>query len=333
MVIEKSTIYRDSISGVAFYLIPQAGFLSIAGEDRVGYLQRQTTNDMALLVEAKALMSVLTSPTARILDVFYLLNLADSIGAITLPGQAEITARFLKSRIFFMDKVTVDDVSEGFAQFEILGREAGEALNSINFNPMAEIDEVSHFRITDQDIYLFRMQPTLGLGFRLLAPASVAPEITVRLKKSGIIELDEATYHLLRIEKGLPFVGNELNEAYTPLETGLKTAVSEHKGCYTGQEVIARQITYDKVTQRLCGLKLEAPVETGAKLWKDGKSAGVITSVALSPRFGPIGLAMIRKPFDEPGKLLDVGDPESGITQGEVVHLPFEDAASDRKSP
>ena len=96
--------YDAVTQGVAFYELPGAGFLSISGDDRVRFLQRQTTNDIELLAPDRVIPTVLTSSTARILDVFYLVYEPKAIDVVPLPGHAQETAHYLKSRIFFKER-------------------------------------------------------------------------------------------------------------------------------------------------------------------------------------------------------------------------------------
>jgi folate-binding protein YgfZ len=136
--------------------------------------------------------------------------------------------------------------------------------------------------------------------------------------------LEDEDYSILRIEAGLPAAEAELSEDYTPLEAGLQSAISSTKGCYTGQEVVARQLTYDKVTQHLCGLRLEQRTQPGERLWAaDGSRAGKITSAASSPLFGEIALAVVKRPFHQPGERLGVGETLETSAQAQVVALPF----------
>ena len=149
--------------------------------------------------------------------------------------------------------------------------------------------------------------------------------LTSALKDAGVPGLDQESYHTLRVEAGQPAVGSELSEEYSPLETGLSSAISGNKGCYTGQEVIARQITYDKVTRQLAGLRLEALVEPGdsLRMADEDRTVGEITSVAWSPRFGPIALAIIRRPYHFPGTRLRLGG-QARDRQAIVIALPFQ---------
>ena len=131
-------------------------------------------------------------------------------------------------------------------------------------------------------------------------------------------EGDEA-YQVRRIELGRPEPGAELTGEYSPLEAGLAWACAENKGCYTGQEIIARQITYDKVTRVLVGLVGDAPLSPGASLSADGRDVGTITSTAYSPLLGaPIALAIVKRPHDVPGSEL-----QSEGKSVRVTALPF----------
>jgi folate-binding Fe-S cluster repair protein YgfZ len=107
------------------------------------------------------------------------------------------------------------------------------------------------------------------------------------------------------------------------LETGLEWAVAGGKGCYTGQEVIARQMTYDKITQHLVGLHLGNSARPGQRIWADGKPVGIVTSAVRSPRFGEIALAIIKRPHHQAGTLVRVGDTDTLSLPATVSSLPF----------
>ncbi|HEX7972963.1 MAG TPA: glycine cleavage T C-terminal barrel domain-containing protein [Anaerolineales bacterium] len=316
--------YQAALQGAAFFQQPDAGYLRIGGPDQADFLQRQTTNDIRRLAPGQALLTVLTSPTARILDVFHLLQEPETIGVITLPGRGASTARFLKSRIFFMDKVTVKDASAEFTQIDVMGPQVADRLRPLGINPTPGIDRVVSFLVGDSAVRVLGLNPANGLGCRLLAPAAEGAALSARLVEQGISPLKPESYELLRVEAGLPGAGSELNEAYTPLETGLEAAISSGKGCFTGQEVIARQVTYDKVTQHLCGLRLENDVKPGDNVWGEERAVGAITSAVHSPRLGPIGLAILKRPYHQPGTAVTVGERDGANITGVVSGLPFQ---------
>lgn len=105
-------------------------------------------------------------------------------------------------------------------------------------------------------------------------PANIKDAVLNLMEESGALPVNDKQYNVLRIEADLPRAGYELTGEYTPLEVGLKNMVSETKGCYTGQEVIARQINYDKVTQSLTGLNLQESIQIDERIWFDNKSVG-----------------------------------------------------------
>jgi folate-binding protein YgfZ len=314
--------YQAALEGAAFYPQPDAGYLRIAGEDRANFIQRQTTNDIRLLQPPRALLSVLTSPVARLLDVFYLLNDPAAIGAITLPGFAQKTAQFLKSRIFFNDRVTLEDLSQDIAQFDLFGPQAQDLLQRLGLLVPA-LNTVSEAEMEGKWLRIVAVEECFGPGYRLLAKAPDRGPLEAALQQNGAARISPASFEALRVEFGQPQAGTELSEDYTPLETGLFSAVADGKGCYTGQEIIARQLTYDKVTQQLCGLRLPGSAAAGERLYAEGKPAGTLTSFTESPRFGPIALAIVKRPYFQPGTRVTVGSP-TGETSATVVSLPFQ---------
>lgn len=317
---EHLTGYDATLENASLITRPDANYLRIGGEDRVDYLHRQTTNDVNLLGPERAVLTVLTSPTARIYDVLLLVDEGETIGVVTLPGRGPATAAYFQGRIFFMDKVTVEDISADVAQFDLEGPQAATTLVSLGLAKAPALDEVLAFYTEGVEVRVVGREGLAGMGYRLLAPTSASGAVASALSDAGAAPLDAASYEVLRVEAGLPGP-NELTEDYTPLETDLARAVSETKGCYTGQEIIARQITYDKVTKQLARLRLDARVEEGAQVMAEGKSVGAVTSVVESPRYGPIALAVVKRPHHQPGSQLVIGGDE-GETAAEVGEFP-----------
>jgi tRNA-modifying protein YgfZ len=319
---EMSKEYQTALKGVVFYPQPDAGYLCIAGEDRDNFIQRQTTNDIRLLQSGRALLSVLTSPVARILDVFYLLNEPQAVGAITLPGFAHRTAQFLKSRIFFNDRVTLEDLSPNIAQLDLFGPQAQDLFQRLSIQA-PELNTINEVEIAGKRVRIVAVEGCFGPGYRLLTGSPDREAVEAALQQNDALRISPASFESLRVEAGQPQADKELSDDYTPLEAGLFSAVSDGKGCYTGQEIIARQLTYDKVTQQLCGLQLSGPASNGVRLYAEGKPAGTLTSFTQSARFGPIALAMLKRPFFQPGTQVAVGGATSELS-AKVVSLPFQ---------
>lgn len=311
----------QALDAPAFFILPQAGYLRVAGEDRLDFLQRQSTNDLSLLEPGKALTTVLTNPAARILDVFTVFSQGESLELLTLPGYATTTFQYLRSRIFFRDRVEIFDLSHEFIQMDLIGPHLGDALNLPELSGLPASESLINAESLGASM---RMIGLRNWGWRLIIPLREAMDLANHLEAQGITRLDEKQYDILRIESGRPAAGHELTDDYTPLETGLGFAVSDKKGCYTGQEVIARQITYDKITRRLSGVFLDGEVVPGehVKIADSGLTIGKITSVAESPRFGWIALAVLKRPHDQPGTSVVI-ESRSRLISGDVVALPF----------
>lgn len=314
--------YEAAISGATYFHQAQAGYLRITGIDRQAFLQRQSTNDLRKLEPGLSLVTVLTTPAARILDVLTLLEEPEAIDVITLPSYGDKTARYLKSRIFFMDKVSLEDASSEHSQIELIGPQSQVMLQRMGLPFPGDERHVVSGEIAGNPVRILEQhQPS----YRLLFPTAAFSEISAALRAAGTLSLSLESYENLRVEAGVPAAGFELTEENTPLETGLVWAVSDSKGCYTGQEVIARQITYDKITHQLVGLRLERPAQTGDHLQslEDNKSVGLVTSAVRSPRFGPIALAIVRRPHHTSGTQFTLGE-QANRSIATVVDLPFQ---------
>jgi folate-binding protein YgfZ len=314
--------YDRALEASVFLKLSEAGYLLVQGTDRVDFLQRQTTNDLHKMGENLALGSVLTSPTARILDVNYLiLEDESSIGMITLEGRSQETKSYLQSRIFFNDEVSISDISNRTVQLLVEGPEADTTLRQIGINLPSKMYELRSTQIDQYTLKIIKQKGLAQFGYRILLEKEFHGTFIDQLTEAGVTQLSEDSYEILRVEAGLTGPLGELTSDYNPLEVNLGEFISPDKGCYTGQEVIARQITYDKVARQMVGVKqLEAYVNPGDKVRADDRIAGSVTSSAQSPRFGAIALAVLKRPYNEVGQKVRVG--ERGI-QGKVSDLPL----------
>ena len=227
-----------------------------------------------------------------------------------------------------MDNVNVADDSRSHTHINLIGPDASRILLDNGIQLPEEPGKISFSEILGGELRVVYMDGLLYSGYYLLAPADLAQSIESMLGQTGVKRLKPDAYRIIQIESGLPSAAGELTESYTPLELGLGKAISDSKGCYTGQEIIARQLTYDKVTRSLVGLSLTSAAIDGDRLYYEGKPVGEITSTSDSPRFGNIALAVVRRPYNEDGVTLqlrskiDMGD-EDLETAGIVRQLPF----------
>lgn len=313
--------YAALVGGAALLARPDAGALRLTDADRSDFLHRMTSNNINALRPGQSAVTVLTSPTARILYVLTVVCQEDALLVLPAPGQAQPLARHLRGQVFFMDKVKIADASEEFGRLRLLGPLAAEVLGRLGIDASAAAANA----VLAHDDLLVVAQPHYEVpGYEVVVPTARQAEVVAALRAAGAAPLtDTAAYTARRIELGRPAAGHELTEEYNPLEAGLAWACAENKGCYTGQEIIARQITYDKVTRTLVGLVAAQPLTPGAEVMVEGRSMGQVTSAAHSPALGaPIALAVIKRPANTPGTEVTV-DMSDGAATAQVVSLPF----------
>ena len=158
------------------------------------------------------------------------------------------------------------------------------------------------------------------VGIDALLDSAAAPAACSAIEASGAMPVSEAAAEILRVEHGRPRYGIDLDESTIPQEAGLnERAVSFTKGCYVGQETVARLHYRGKPNRHLRGLRLSEPVETGAELQLGERTVGHVASAVVSPTFGPIALALVRREA-EPGATIAVGDHGASAL---VSELPF----------
>lgn len=166
------------------------------------------------------------------------------------------------------------------------------------------------------------------VGVDLLCDAADVERLREALLSRGAVAVAEHAAECVRIESGRPRFGIDLDESTIPQEAGLnERAVSFTKGCYVGQETVARLFYKGKPNRHLRGLLLSEAAESGEELRLGERVVGRLSSVAVSPEHGPIGLALVRREA-RPGGTVLVGD--SGIS-AEVVELPLQPARSGRQ--
>jgi len=314
--------YDALTTGAALYLPAEYGILSLTDKDRADFLQRMTTNDIAALEPGQSTVTVLTSPTARILYVFTVLCRANDLLLFPAEGQTHALAQHLRGQIFFMDAVKVNNLSPENVRCRLIGDQSETVLQSFGLD-IALADEGTW---QERDGLLAVKQHNYGVpGYDLMVSHEQQSVVMERLLAAGVTTIDPAAYHTRRVELGRPAVGHELTEDYSPLEAGLAWTCAENKGCYTGQEIIARQITYDKVTKTLVRLQSAKQLNVGDEIRADdpasGRVMGTVTSNAYSPALdSPLSLAILRRPHNEVGQQVQVST-ETGNEVATVIDL------------
>lgn len=306
----------------------QRGIIRGTGADRLDLLHRLSTNAVNQLQLGEEATTILSSDKGRIVELPRILAFGDHL-LMLLLGTDVPGVRLWLDKYTIMDDFTTADASSDFAVFGVYGEQAKSQL-AATFG--VELPDAGTFTVSDAGVIILRDIRLHGAtAFLLLVPAALVSAIIDQLLGQGIVEITPETWQTLRIEAGQPWIGAELSESYNPLEAGLSQFVSWTKGCYIGQEVIARLDTYDKVQRHLMGVIIEGMESIRTELEVhdpvEAKKIGTITSLTESPSFGKkIALAYIRTQHAIPGyqvELRSVGEEDGVVAIGQLVRLPF----------
>jgi folate-binding protein YgfZ len=324
--------YQNACQDVALFDRSHHGKVQAVGKDARSFLHNLCTNEVNKLLAGSGCEAYLTSGQAKILADVFIYRVASPEGADCLrldtgPGLGEPIHKHL-DRYLVSEQVELADRTKEFAQLHLAGPRAAEVLEQVLPDKLPPLAALQHTEQVVADTACpIRRHDSVGLpGYDLLCAREKAEAVWQVLCAAGARPAGLKAYHLLRVEAGTPEYGVDLDESTLPQEVGrLEQTVSFTKGCYIGQETVARIRTYGHVNRSLVGLKLdeEATVSPGTKLYHDGKEAGQVTSCVVSPRLGQaIALAYVRRPHQEPGTTLEMA-AETGRRTAEVVSLPF----------
>ena len=257
------------------------GLLKVSGETRVDLIHRMSTQDLRGMQSGEGRATVLTTEIGRIIDRLIVYTSSDTAYLLTSESNADNIARYLMRFVFFNDDFRLEDVSAQTAIFGVYGVNSAEILKSAGF-PETDLS-LHHWRQVDLNgttVYLHRTDPIAGNGYLVMCAENDREATVTQLTAAGTTPIDAETFDYLRIESGQPRFGQELTSDYIPLESGLWDDISFSKGCYIGQEIIARMESRGKLAKKLFHLRADAPVSVGDSIVIGEKNAGVITSAA-----------------------------------------------------
>ncbi|MCS6879945.1 MAG: glycine cleavage T C-terminal barrel domain-containing protein [Oscillochloridaceae bacterium] len=326
--------YAAAYEGAALYDSSARGRIWMRDRDRAALLHRLSTNHIERLKPGEGTETVLTTPIGRIIDLLDVYCLEEALLLVASPGQGATILGYLRKNIFFNDRVKVEDAGAALGELTLYGPRAAVLLADLGIVAAAELPArgIATAAWQDAPLYVAGAAPIGASGYRLIASPSTLERLGPALREAGAVRLDAPTYDVLRVEHGYGAFGRELSQEYIPLEAGLWSAVSFNKGCYVGQEIIARMESRGRLAKQLRGLRFaalpELPAEAAmplARLDAEGKEAGDLTSLVESPRYGLIGLGYVRTAHAAPGTVLHVAS-----ACVEVVELPFGDVGAPR---
>lgn len=298
----------------------EAGFLprertalTVKGADAAEYLQGQLTNDIEALEPERGCYAALLDRKGHLQSDMRVLRLDNGEIWIDLePAPAPVVLKHLRTYSIGRE-VEIEDVSERWAITSLIGPRAAQLAGFEGLGP----EHAQRFREWDGTEVLAVATDT---GLDLITKAEAATNLAALLEAAGAAEVSEQAAEMIRVESGRPRFGIDMGPESMPAEAAItERAVNFEKGCYIGQEPVARLHYRGKPNRTLRGLRLSAPAKHGDPLRFGDREVGTVGTVCLSPALGPIALAIVRREADE-GDRVEVGDDG---TTAEVVELPF----------
>ena len=317
--------------GVGLFRRGSRALLEVRGADRVRWLDGMLSNEIARLrpdPQHSGCRAFMLSPQGRILAEFHVLDRGESLWLETeADGFDAIRTRL--ERYVIADDVRLEPIGARFARLALEGPAAPALLTrALGRAPALAPECGADFELAGAPLVAVASGWSGAPAFQLYVPGDAADAVVAALRAAAepgtLCEGDEAVLEILRIEAGVPRQGRELTEKVLPPELGawMPRAVSTTKGCYTGQEIVARLLSRGAERHRLVALRFGAePAAPGTELRAAGKVVGEVTSSARSQQAGAIGLGFVTRPWDAPGSALELaGDRAEVVT---APHVPL----------
>ncbi len=330
--------YAAARKYAVFFDLSHFGKLRLTGNDALDLLNRISTNDLGGMRPGMGKQTFLATEKGRVVDLCTVYVQQSSILLRTSPNNSENVKKWIEKFVISED-VKIEDVTANFPMFFVAGSSAVDFLKEFahsSYKAFLDVAKMPRFNfirtfLGSHEVFLSRTDFAMGNGFILLVNPDDTEAIWNSLldnsKTYGAAPAGLDTFEVLRIENGTPLYPSELNEELNPLEVNIIEAISDNKGCYVGQEVIARLQTYDKVRKRLVGLVADSRMPPEAKIYEaksgSGNEIGVVSSSVRSPGLGKeIALAYISMQQLIPGSKYSVRVGGKTI-EAELSTLPF----------
>ncbi len=303
------------------------GRILISGSESVPFLNGLITNDMKTLELNTWMPAAFPNVQGRLLAAVRVIHRDDGFLIDTESATGDTVVKLLE-RFMLAGDFRLADLTKDTALLSIQGAQTPAIMAAIFGETVANLgrDAVARFDWQGKQITVIRATHTAEDGFDLFVNETQVETLRDAFIKAGAEPIGSDMRETLRIEAGIARYGVDMDETNVVTETNLDDAVSFTKGCYIGQEIIARIKYRGHVAKKLAGLIFEdaASLESGAKIFSgDDKEIGRVTSVAYSPRLGrTIALGYLKYDYLAPATRVKVSSGESEIAS-EVAELPF----------
>jgi folate-binding protein YgfZ len=279
--------------------------LLLEGSEAAEFLQGQVTNDVEALAPGTGCYAALLNHKGKLRADMRVLRLAPDGLLVDAEAAAGPVLQHNFTTYSLGRDVRSKDLTGARQVLSLIGPSARDLVESPPPQEEHAFTEGAH-----------GLQVATDLGIDLIVDADAADAAVEAL---GVPSVSEEAAECLRIERGRPRLGYDMDDSTIPQEADLNDrAVSFTKGCYVGQETVARLYYKGKPNRHLRGLRLSEPAERGDPIERDGKQVGTIGSTCVSPTLGPIALALVRREASPGDEVLVAGAP------AQVVETPFE---------
>lgn len=309
-----SNAYRPAREACALADLADRAVLAATGPKRQPFLHGMLSNDIGALAPGRGCLSSLMDAKGRLLCLFRILVTPDALLLEMPADRLDFVTRTLEH---YRVAAPVRFAARPFAILGLVGPQAPEALRAAGVADVPT-DREAHVPATvaGHEVRVARAGDLPADGYVLYAPPGAGDAVRAAL---GAPLLDRATLDVLRIEDGRAWYGPDVTDEHLLFETGLVGEYHVPKGCYVGQEVVARlEARGGNVNKQLRGLTLTEPAAPGAIVRAEGQEVGRVTTAGVSPRLGPIAMAYVHRKAFDPGTAVEVdGRPAT------VAALPF----------
>ena len=291
--------------GAGLIDLSERGRIRVSGSEATMFLNGLVTNDVKSLAEGRWMPAAFPTVQGRLIGAVRMARLKDGFLIDTERASHKGVLKTI-SRFTMAGDFVVADLTDQHAMLSLQGMRAAEVVAKVLKAMVADLPRNGVSEL--EGVTIIRATHTGEDGFDIVVDSVRAGELRQALLDAGAMRVDQETFEILRIEAGIARFGVDMDETNVIPETNLDDAVSYTKGCYVGQEIIVRIKHRGHPAKKLVGLKADRPLERGA----------IVTSAAVSPKLGNIGLGYVRYESIEPGSTVVVDGINTTVTE-----LPF----------
>ena len=324
------TDYQAILQGAAVGDVTPRGMIAVSGSDRASYLQGLLTNDIEVLQPGTGCYSAWLTPQGRMMTDMHVIE-GGGMLLLDVPAHVATSVKQRLEDLIFTEDVQIGDLTADLSRVCIHGPEAAKLVEKTIPN-VTGLDSWTQYCNTrrsfeDASVVVVRVDELGVPGFVIYLSSDSNAPLHDALLASGALLVGTEAISATRIEAGIPLFGIDMDEEIIPLEAGIESrAISFTKGCYVGQEVVIRILDrgHGRIAKKLVGLCLDSNTlpKPGTILRAAGQDVGTVTSVASTPRSGPIALGYVHRDYVEPGSKVEVTGYEEFVS-ATVSALPF----------